>query len=270
MSEIHAISPQPRRPLAERVRRVNTDEPFRWLAAGWADFRAARGASIAYGLIFVVAGLVLAAALFAANMIYLFVPLATGFLIIGPALTIGFYAISRDLERGEAPSFTRAVLAFRANPGPLFYVGLVLLYLLLLWVRLAQLAFALSFPAAVGLDLRSLVDATLFTPDGQVFLAISVAMGAVIAALTFAGGAFSLPLLLDRPVGMVEAVATSWTAVMTNLPAMAVWAAVLVVLTGAGMAAGFVGLAVTLPLAGHATWHAYRSVIRQESDVRSG
>jgi uncharacterized membrane protein len=100
-----------------------------------------------------------------------------------------------------------------------------------------------------------------------VFAAISLAMGAVIAALVFAGGAFALPLLLDRPAGVVEAVATSWTAVTTNVPAMAVWAAILVLLTAAGMAAGFVGLAVTLPLAGHATWHAYRAVIRPDRDA---
>jgi len=265
MSEARFISSRSGGPYADRVRHVTTVEPFRWLAAGWADFRAARGASLAYGLIFVVAGLVMAVALVATNMIYLFVPLVTGFMIIGPALTIGFYAISRDLERSEAPSFTRAVLAFRANPGPLFYVGLALLCLLLLWVRLAQLVFALSFPTAVALDLQSLVDATLFTPGGQVFVVLSMVMGAVIAALTFAGGAFALPLLLDRQAGMVEAVATSWTAVMTNLPAMAVWAAMLVLLTAAGMAAAIVGLAVTLPLAGHATWHAYRAVVSLES-----
>jgi uncharacterized membrane protein len=102
------------------------------------------------------------------------------------------------------------------------------------------------------MDLASLVDATLFSEGGRLFVAISVIIGAIVAALAFAGGAFALPLLLDRPIGMVEAVPTSWTAVTMNLPAMAVWAVVLVVLT-AGMGAGLVGLAVTLPLAGHAT-----------------
>jgi uncharacterized membrane protein len=87
------------------------------------------------------------------------------------------------------------------------------------------------------------------------------------AATVFAGAAFALPILLDRPVGMVEAVTTSWTAAEMNVPAMVVWATLLVALTAAGMAAGFVGLAVTLPVAGHATWHAYRAVIRSEDEV---
>jgi uncharacterized membrane protein len=82
------------------------------------------------------------------------------------------------------------------------------------------------------------------------------------ATLAFTLGAFSLPLLLDRKVGILEAVATSAVAVVLNAKAMAVWAGLVVLFTAAGLAAGYVGLAITLPLIGHATWHAYRAVIR--------
>jgi uncharacterized membrane protein len=249
-------------PYANRVQHVTNEDPFHWLAAGLSDYQKATGASVAYGLVFVVIGLLLLLALYIANMIYLFVPLATGFMLLGPALTVGFYAISRDLERGEKPSLGRALSAFRVNPGPFAYIGFAFLCLFLLWVRLAQLAFALSFPSSAGLDIPSLVNATLLTGGGLVFVAITLAIGGVIAALTFAGGAFALPMLLDRPVGMVEAVATSWNAVVMNLRPMAVWAVLLVLITAAGMACAMVGLAVALPLAGHATWHAYRAVIR--------
>ena len=244
------------------MQHVSAEAPFVWLAAGWRDLCASPGASLSYGLIFVVAGLVLAVSLIAANMIYLFVPFATGFMLVGPAATLGFYAISRDLERGTRPSFARAMAAWWDNPSPMLYAGSALLFLLLLWVRLAQLVFAAIFTTTVGLDAQSLLAATLFTGWGQTFLGIIVAIGAVMAALAFAGAAFALPLLFDRPVGMVEAVATSWTAVEINLPAMAVWAFLLTLLTAAGMAAGLIGLALTLLVAGHATWHAYRAVIR--------
>jgi uncharacterized membrane protein len=46
---------------------------------------------------------------------------------------------------------------------------------------------------------------------------------------------------------MYEAFATSFWAVRLNLPTMAVWAVMLVVLTAAGMAMCFIGLVVTLP-----------------------
>jgi len=213
-------------------------------------------------MVFVLAGIMLTAALFAVNMAYLFVPLATGFMLVGPAATLGLYAISRDLEAGRQPSLAGAFQAFRANPGPLLYVGAALIGLFMVWLRMIQLTYALAFQDTIGLDVHSLLYAMLFTGEGRAFLAISTFMGGVMAALVFAGAAFALPMLLDRSVGMAESVATSWTAVVANMPAMIVWAVLLVVLTVLGMAAGFVGLAVTLPLAGHATWHAYRAVIR--------
>ena len=81
-------------------------------------------------------------------------------------------------------------------------------------------------------------------------------------AIAFAFGAFSLPLLLDRRMGLLEAGVTSAVAVVINARAMAVWAGLIVLFTVAGLALGYVGLVVTLPLVGHATWHAYRAVLQ--------
>src|SRR5476651_125298 len=124
----HSLVPSayPVRPFADRVAHVAAAAPLAWLVAGWRDFRASPGVSLAYGSIFVLTGMVLAAALFAANVIYLFVPLATGFLLVGPAATLGFYAISRDLEAGRHPTFAGALWAYRTNPGPMLYVGFAL------------------------------------------------------------------------------------------------------------------------------------------------
>lgn len=252
-------------PYADAVRRVGLDGPFHWLAAGWRDFMAAPGTSLCYGLVFVVAGFLLTLGLWRVHMIYMLLPLVSGFMLLGPALTLGFQAVSRDLERHEKPSFRRALLAWQTNAGSIFYAGLAFMFLFLLWLRLAELVFALTFPATGGLDVQSLLNATLFTSDGLTFLVLFLALGAGLAMLAFAGGAFALPMLMDRPVGMIEAIATSYTAVMLNLRAMALWAIILVVLTVVGMAAFCIGLAITLPLAGHATWHAYRAVIRRDA-----
>jgi uncharacterized membrane protein len=251
-------------PYADRINRVSSDQPFRWLAAGWRDLLAAPLASLTYGSLFVIAGLLLTLGLWRTDTIYMLLPLAAGFMLLGPALTLGFQAISRDLGQGERPSFASALLAWRANPGPIFYAGLAFMFLFLLWLRLTELVFALTFPDMVGPDVASLLNATLFTVHGLTFLALFLALGAGIAMLAFAGGAFALPMLLDRQIGMAEAIATSFTAVMLNLRTMALWAALLVILTVAGMAAFGIGLAITLPVAGHATWHAYRAVIRPE------
>jgi uncharacterized membrane protein len=254
----------PALPYADRVRRVASDQPFHWLAAGWRDFRAAPLASLAYGALFVIVGLILTIGLWRTQTIFMLLPLAAGFMLLGPALTLGFQAISRDLEQGKRPSFAGALLAWRANAGPIFYAGLAFMFLFLLWLRLTELLFALTFPDTVGPDAEGLLNATL-TVHGLTFLGLFLVLGAGMAALAFAGGAFALPMLLDRRIGMAEAIATSFTAVTLNLRTMALWAALLVVLTVLGMAAFGIGLAVTLPLAGHATWHAYRAVIRPET-----
>jgi uncharacterized membrane protein len=182
-------------------------------------------------------------------------------MLVGPALTVGYYAISRDLEAGRPPSLGAALSAWRANPAPILCLGLALVAFLVLWMRFAALVFAIFFPYAM-MDLQALVNATLFTVEGLSFLGVGTLVGGVMAAIAFAAGAFSLPLMLDRKVGMLEALVTSVVAVALNLRAMAVWAALVVIFAGAGLLAGYIGLAVTLPLLGHASWHAYRATIR--------
>ena len=248
-------------PYADRVRAVGAEEPFRWLTAGWADFRAAPMASIALGLMVVAAGALLTVGLAASGLFYLIAPLMVGFMLVGPALTVGYYALSRDREAGRAPSLAAAVAAWRGNPGAILGLGLALVAFLVLWMRFAALIFAIFFPYSM-MDVQALLNATLFTLEGLSFLFVGTLVGGVMAAIAFAAGAFSLPMLLDRRAGLLEALVTSVVAVVLNARTMALWAALVVLFTGAGLVLGYVGLAVTLPLIGHASWHAYRAVIR--------
>ena len=247
-------------PYADRITIVASDEPFKWLAAGWRDFRRSGLVSVAYGLIFVVAGFLLTAGLFMAGLEYLIAPLIAGFMLVGPVLTVGFYAISRDLEAGRPASFAHALTAWRDNPVPLLGLGLALVLFLIIWMRLAVMIFALSFPYATP-TLEALVSA-LFTVDGLTFLLIGSIVGAGMATIAFVTNVVSLPMLLDGKVDLIQAVVVSVVAVILNARVMAVWAALIVLFTAAGLLTGFVGLAVTLPLLGHATWHAYRAIVR--------
>jgi len=245
----------------DRISIVTTEEPFRWLVAGWRDYTRAGRVSIGYGVLFIVAGLVLTVGLYFAGLEYLIAPLAAGFLLVGPSLTVGLYAISRDLAEGRTPALGSALAAWRANPIPLLAFGLGQVLFLIIWMRLAVVIFAVSFPHQ-NIDLQGIVNAALFTAEGNVFLLIGTIVGAVLATIAFAVGAFSLPLMLDCRVGIIEAVVTSVVATFLNLRVMALWAALIVVFTAAGLATAYVGLAVTLRLIGHASWHAYRTVIR--------
>ncbi len=251
-----------RLPYAGLVRRLQIDQPFIWVIGGWRDFFAPPAASLAYGAIFVVIGVGLTQALIRAHMIYMLLPLISGFMLLGPVLAVGLHAMGREQENNLRPSLANALLAWRSNPGPILNAALAFLLLFLVWLRLSQLLFALTVPYAAGLDVHDLGRALLYTASGQTFVVLFVLLGAVMAVIAFACGAFTLQIMLDRDVGLAEAVSISVTAVWMNVEAMAYWAAILVVLVAAGFMLAYVGLAVTLPIAGRASWRAYRAAIR--------
>jgi uncharacterized membrane protein len=89
-----------------------------------------------------------------------------------------------------------------------------------------------------------------------------LAMGAVLAAPVFASSVVAIPLLLDREIGVLGAVFTSWRVVMEHPAPMALWAGLIMGLTALGMATALLGLIVVVPLLAHASWHAYRDTVR--------
>jgi uncharacterized membrane protein len=155
-----------------------------------------------------------------------------------------------------------ALKAWRANPIHLLALGLALVLFLIIWIRLAVLIFALSFPYTMP-TAQAMFNTVLFTGEGLVFLALGTVVGSVMATVAFVTSVFSLPMMMDRKVDIIQAVVTSVVAVAMNFRVMAVWATLIVVFTVAGLVTFYVGLAVTLPLIGHASWHAYRAVIKQ-------
>jgi uncharacterized membrane protein len=97
--------------------------------------------------------------------------------------------------------------------------------------------------------------------DLALYLSVGSAVGAVFASATFAVSAFSLPMILHRRVDAVTAAVTSINAVLRNKAPMALWLTLIVAGLVLGIATGFVGLAVVLPVIGHAAWHGYLETI---------
>jgi uncharacterized membrane protein len=162
---------------------------------------------------------------------------------------------------GQPTSLAAALGAWRRNGGQIALMGVALLLFMFAWVRLAALLFMLHF----GLEppsLATLLQDTFLSPAALPFLILGVAIGAALAALAFALSVVSIPLLLDRPAtDVVTAMATSLAAVRANPAPMLFWGALIVLFVGAGLVTFYVGLIVTLPLIGHASWHAYRDLV---------
>jgi uncharacterized membrane protein len=251
-----ALQPRP-----SRVRTVATDRPWVWLTAGWQDLIAMPHIGFACGAALTAAGWALVLLMLWAGALWAILPTTAGFFLVAPLLAAGFYEASRRRERGESVTLADCALGLRRNGSQLALMGVALL-LHLFWVRIAGLIFALFFGIGPSPPLEQLPMAMLRSDALLPFLIVGTGIGAAFAAAAFAISAVSIPMLVDREVTALEAIVVSLGAVAANPSAMAFWAGLIVVFTAIAMVPFFLGLALVAPLIGHATWHAYRDLVR--------
>ncbi len=256
----HAVTLTKTLTKAPAIQRVAFDAPWAWLAAGWRDLWSAPLISLAYGAVFAVAAYLFVFQLSSINALPLMLPLAGGFMLVGPVLAVGLYEISRRGERHESTSFQNIVAALKESAGQLAFFGVLLLLLYFFWMRVASLLFMLFFGSGDIPPIENFVPTLLFTPHGLGLLVVGTAVGAVFATVAYAISVIAVPMLVDRKVDVITAVSASVEAVNKNRPAMMLWAVLIVGLIAMGFAALFAGLAIAFPLIGHATWHAYREL----------
>ena len=231
--------------------------PFEWLRRGADDLRACGFASMFYGMSFAIAGALLWLAF--RHAIQLVTAITTGFMLVGPFFAIGLYELSRRREAGEPLKLGPTLAVWRQNLGAIGIYSLILIVLYLVWARASLVMFALFYQGGMP-TLKSFI-AQISKFDNIEFLIAYLAVGGIFAGLVFALSVVSVPMMLDRRQDTVTAMLGSFLALVRNLPVMLIWAVLIVLLTVIGFALGFAGLIVTMPLVGHATWHAYRALI---------
>jgi uncharacterized membrane protein len=245
-----------------QIRLVAKDRPWKWLEAGWADLMAAPHIGFFYGGAVVAAGWALVLALIAVDALWAVLPAVAGFFLVAPLLGAGLYETSRRREKGEPVSLSIAFLAFRRNAPQLTLMGALLLLINLFWVRMAGLLFMVFFGLGFAPSIEQLPMALLRSEQLLPFLIVGTGVGFVLASIAFAVSAVSIPMIVDRDISAIEAVVISIRATLDNWRAMAFWAGLIVVFTAMALVPFFLGLALVLPLVGHATWHAYRDLVR--------
>ena len=184
----------------------------------------------------------------------------TGFLLAAPFLCIGLYDLSRHLERNQAFRWRDTLANMIARRWDMGLLVVFQAVVLIAWLRLATLLHALYFTHS-GSSVSGLFEQLFTTSQGLGFTSVFVLSGALLAIAIFVSSVVAWPMLLDRDSSTLVAVATSFNAVKQNIPAMLVWAYLIVALIALGFATFFIGLIVILPLIGHATWHAYRDLV---------
>jgi uncharacterized membrane protein len=243
------------------VRKIEISDLRDALAKGYADLGAFRTDTIFLALIYPIAGLVLVAVALNYNMIPLVFPLASGFALIGPAAGLGLYELSRRREQGidtaSAQSFGMGHAAF----GPIVLLGIALFVIFLIWQAAAYGIYLLTLGPEAPTSISSFMRDVFTTGAGWAMIVVGVGVGFLFAVLALTIGVISFPLLLDRHVGLLTAVATSVRAVASNPVPMAVWGLIVAGGLVLGSIPALVGLIIVMPLLGHSTWHLYRKVV---------
>jgi uncharacterized membrane protein len=238
------------------VRQVAPGSIARWLSLGWRDLRRSGWPSLMHGLI--VCGL----SLVIIEIALLFWPLlpgaVSGFLVVGPILATGLYALSRLQEQGQPSSLQDVLDAWRCGSRCLLRFGLLLVLVATAWVLLSVTLF--HFFVDADIDTPTDFLRYVFQQDDRIFLLWTVLAG-LVAAVTFAVTVVSVPLLVEREVNTPMALRTSVRAVAENPVTMTLWALFILAATVFSVATLMVGFIVIYPVIGHASWYVYRDVV---------
>ena len=239
------------------VLRVPLTRPFVWLRKGWDDLRHTPGASLAYGFLVSAMGALI---LTFWSHPYFIAASISGFLLVGPLLTTGLCELSRLRAKGQPTGFDDSLSALGRNREALLRFSVGLLAISAIWFASSTLMLHMALGSA-GPTLGSTIWGSLFDQVSSAQLVSYLAVGGILACIVFTRSVVSVPLLIDRQTDAGTAVKTSLQVTLSDLPAMVVWAALIVTLVSFGFATFLTGMIVVFPLLGHATWHAYRDLV---------
>lgn len=232
------------------------------LKKGLEDFLALRTDVIFVVLIYPLIGLALAGFAINRGMLPLLFPMISGFALLGPVAAVGLYEMSRRRALGLPTAWADA-FGVLGSPSlfPILTLGVYLFGIFLAWLLCANEIYNATLGPAAPVSVQAFLQDILMTSAGRTMAVAGIGVGFLFACAVLALCLVSFPLLIDRPVGVVRAVMTSFHVARRSPLAAAAWGAVVVIGLGLGVLTAFVGLMFVLPVLGHASWHLYRRAV---------
>jgi uncharacterized membrane protein len=247
---------------APEIRSIGLSDLHRALQLGWEDFKAVPSHAISLCVIYPILGLLLARAAFGYAVIPLLFPLAAGFALLGPFAALGLYELSRRREQGLEVSVWDALEVLRSPSfGAILGLGTMLLALFVVWVATAQAIYIAVFGYGGATSFSDFVTRVLTTSQGWWLIIVGCGVGFLFALVALCISVVSFPLMLDRHATASEAMVTSIRVAAKNPTTIAAWGLIVAALLVVGSLPMFLGLAIVIPLLGHATWHLYREAV---------
>lgn len=262
MTEFHVMAGAGETFARPAIRRIGIADITDALGRGLDDFMVKPSHYVFLGIIYPLVGVVLAYWTSGQETLPLLFPLMSGFALVGPFAAIGLYEISRRREKGLDISWRRA-LALRHSPAlpSIAVVGIMLLAIFVAWLLAAKGLYLWLFGSDAPASTGSFFREVLTTDHGWALILIGCLVGFLFALVVLCTTVIAFPMLIDRDCGAVAAVETSARAVMANPLPMALWGLTVAAALFVGSLPLFAGLALVVPILGHATWHLYRKVV---------
>jgi uncharacterized membrane protein len=245
------------------VRRIDPGDLRDALIEGVDDFVAMPTHSFFLIAIYPVVGMVLFRLTFGYDVLPLIFPLAAGFALLGPLAMVGVYELSRRRQKGLPPSWSAADILYFSRLRPLMAFGMVLMTIFLTWLIAAFAIYRSCFGEWTPQSMSTFVDRIISTREGWSLILMGCSVGLLFAALTFTISVVSVPMILDQEVSVAVAIVTSMKTVLANPTTMALWAVIIAVGLAIGSAPAFFGLAIVLPVFGHAIWRLYCKAVER-------
>jgi uncharacterized membrane protein len=246
------------------VRRIGPGDLWRSLKEGCADFHAKPSFGVFLVLIYPLFALLLTLTRVGGggNLLYLAFPMLAGCTLLGPMVSVGLFEMSRRRERRLDVSWRSAFEFVHTSAfAPIAALSVAMMVLYVAWLYMAQFIFGGLFADSLPTSLADFWNQLMTTRHGGALILYGNGVGLVFAFTALAISVVAFPLLLDKPVTSVTAVAVSVRAVAANLFVMALWGLIVVALLAIGAAVFLIGLAAVLPILGHSTWHLYRRLV---------
>ncbi len=216
--------------------------------------------SLIYGAALALASFAIWRALIISDLAFWALSLSCGFVFVAPMLAMGLYEAGRRISNGEQPTLAHMIKVRGALRADVFYLGLALLLIYLLWGRIAQIVYGLS-TYRLHTSVDEFITFSTQTSEGLTMLVTGAIVGGIMAFFTFAITVVSAPMLLDQRANVFEAMFMSIRAVAENFMPMLLWAALITLALLACSATSWLGLIVIFPWLGLASWRAYLDIL---------